>query len=348
MHDHMTVPVEWKTASGSSSTGELEGYASVFGNVDQGGDVVLPGAFRKTLADWSRSSQPLPLIADHDLTTKGVIGSVRQAREDGTGLWIRAGFSSVPEAQAVRTKMIEGHLKGMSFTYETVRHRMGQVAGKSARFLEELKLFEATVTPFPMNTLALASAKDAMPAASINDLPDSDFAYIEPGGKKDGEGKTVPRSLRHFPIHDEAHVRNALARAPQSPFGPKAMPKIRAAAMRMGIHMAESASLNFAQFSDLAVKAAVSLHEMFAAYLDDAAVLSDEQDTAGAAASTPDGAAGTAEDKSAYALQFVTAPPPEPPDGALATLTPLEVARTSADLDRVEAQINQKLGRTTQ
>ena len=49
----------------------------------------------------------------------------------------------------------------------------------------------------------------------INDLPDSDFAYIEPGGKK-VDGKTVPRSLRHLPIMDCAHVRNALARLSQT------------------------------------------------------------------------------------------------------------------------------------
>ena len=49
----------------------------------------------------------------------------------------------------------------------------------------------------------------------INDLPDSDFAYIQPGGKK-VDGKTVPRSLRHLPIMDCAHVRNALARLSQT------------------------------------------------------------------------------------------------------------------------------------
>jgi HK97 family phage prohead protease len=74
-----------------------------------------------------------------------------------------------------------------------------------------------------------------MSTQDVNDLPDSDFAHIEPGGTKDASGKTVPRSLRHFPIHDAAHVRNALARAPQSPFGDKAMPKIKAAAKRFGI-----------------------------------------------------------------------------------------------------------------
>jgi hypothetical protein len=82
-------------------------------------------------------------------------------------------------------------------------------------------------------------AKAPMSTADQNDLPDSDFAYIEPGGKKDESGKTVPRSLRHFPINNEAHVRNALARAPQSPFGDKAMPKIRAAAKKFKIEVSK-------------------------------------------------------------------------------------------------------------
>ena len=74
--------------------------------------------------------------------------------------------------------------------------------------------------------------------ADQNNLPDDAFAYIESGGRKDKSGKTVPRNLRHFPIHDAAHVRNALSRAPQSPFGDKAMPKIRAAAQKFGIDVA--------------------------------------------------------------------------------------------------------------
>ena len=37
-------------------------------------------------------------------------------------------------------------------------------------------------------------------AAYINDLPDSSFLYVEPGGEKDDQGRTVPRSKRHFPV----------------------------------------------------------------------------------------------------------------------------------------------------
>lgn len=57
--------------------------------------------------------------------------------------------------------------------------------------------------------------------AEVNKFPDSSFAWIAPGGKKDKEGKTVPRSLRHLPYKDAngkvdlPHTRNALARLNQ-------------------------------------------------------------------------------------------------------------------------------------
>lgn len=66
------------------------------------------------------------------------------------------------------------------------------------------------------------ASKAVWTTAYINDLPDSCFLYIEDGGEKDEEGKTTPRSLRHFPYRnaqgeiDLPHLRNALARIPQS------------------------------------------------------------------------------------------------------------------------------------
>lgn len=56
----------------------------------------------------------------------------------------------------------------------------------------------------------------------VNDLPDSSFLYVEGGGSKDEDGKTTPRSLRHFPYKDKdgkvdlPHLRNAAARIPQA------------------------------------------------------------------------------------------------------------------------------------
>ena len=73
-----------------------------------------------------------------------------------------------------------------------------------------------TEAPDELETLA------TWDTAYVNNLPDSAFLYVEPGGDKDSEGKTVPRSLRHFPYKDDSgavdlpHLRNALSRIPQS------------------------------------------------------------------------------------------------------------------------------------
>lgn len=74
--------------------------------------------------------------------------------------------------------------------------------------------------------------------AYVDDLPDSAFLFVE-AGDKDEDGKTKPRSLRHFPVKDKdgnpdpAHVRNALARIPQAKVPPSAKADAIASAQRM-------------------------------------------------------------------------------------------------------------------
>lgn len=85
-------------------------------------------------------------------------------------------------------------------------------------------------------------------ASAINDLPDSAFLYIEPGGTKDADGKTTPRSLRHFPVKDASgkvdlpHLRNALARIPQS----KLSAEVKAAALKKARSLAGDAGVTVA------------------------------------------------------------------------------------------------------
>jgi HK97 family phage prohead protease len=75
--------------------------------------------------------------------------------------------------------------------------------------------------------------------AYINDLPDSHFLYVEPGGSKDDQGKTVPRSLRHFPYKDASgkvdlpHLRNALSRIPQSKLPSEVKSRLTTKAQRL-------------------------------------------------------------------------------------------------------------------
>jgi hypothetical protein len=94
--------------------------------------------------------------------------------------------------------------------------------------------------------------------AFVNNLPDSCFAYIEPGGKQ-VDGKTEPRSLRHLPYKDStgkcdpAHVRNALARLSQTniPDSAKASAKRKlvAAAKTCGVQ----AQMSMDEMDDMSV-----------------------------------------------------------------------------------------------
>lgn len=67
------------------------------------------------------------------------------------------------------------------------------------------------------------SLKAVWSTAFVNNLPDSSFLFVEPKcGEKDNEGKTKPRSCRHFPYKDASgkidlpRLRNAIARIPQA------------------------------------------------------------------------------------------------------------------------------------
>lgn len=77
-------------------------------------------------------------------------------------------------------------------------------------------------------------AEGSIGGTKMSDLPASSYAYCEPGDGAVGE-------RCHFPIRDAkgnldpAHVRNALARLSQSPFGEKARGAVEAAAKKLGI-----------------------------------------------------------------------------------------------------------------
>lgn len=94
---------------------------------------------------------------------------------------------------------------------------LGDIFGISSLSLVNLPNF-----PLKAMNRAMVALNATWTRAYINDLPDSAFLYIEKGGKKDEGGKTVPRTLRHFPYKDSdgsidlPHLRNAIARIPQA------------------------------------------------------------------------------------------------------------------------------------
>lgn len=108
-----------------------------------------------------------------------------------------------------------------------------------------LELLEAGKEEEALKVIEGALEFAAWDTAFINNLPDSSFAVISPGGSKDSGGKTAPRSLRHLPYKDSSgkvdlpHLRNALARLSQtsisSDLKATARRKLEAAARSAGV-----------------------------------------------------------------------------------------------------------------
>ena len=110
----------------------------------------------------------------------------------------------------------------------------------------------ASTTPMESKESGDELTQEAVWSSSfIDSLPDSSFAYIEPGGKKDKEGKTTPRSLRHLPFKDSSgkvdlpHLRNALSRLPQTNISSAAKAKaqgvLNRAAKKAGVGQSKEA-----------------------------------------------------------------------------------------------------------
>lgn len=130
-----------------SIEGTFKGYGAVFGNKDMGGDVITSGAFSKTLSE----QKMMPLLWHHH--TDQPIG-VFSGSEDMKGLAVDGALNlDVQQAREVHSLMKQGAVTGLSIGYVPVRKDW---VGDT-RMLRELKLYEVSLLPFPMNPQAQVS-----------------------------------------------------------------------------------------------------------------------------------------------------------------------------------------------
>lgn len=150
--------------------GYIEGYASVFGNVDLGGDIVLKGAFNKTLKDRLKKGM-IKLYDSHRVFegTEAVIGVVEEAKEDDYGLWFKARLSAVKRAQNIRTKVKEKILNAVSFGYDVIKDQWDDE--KKVRTLKELRLHEISIVPWGMNPEAHITGAKGVEEPPVEDPP---------------------------------------------------------------------------------------------------------------------------------------------------------------------------------
>lgn len=159
--EYLVVPIAGLKAD--APTGTIEGHGSIFGNVDDQGDIVVKGAFKRTLSEMKASGRKLKMLWRH----RDPIGVWSEAREDRDGLFV-SGRPLVEDVQLAREAVAlarSGAVDEMSIGYvakESELSRDGMV-----RKLLDVDLREVSLVPFAANPLARVTAvKEALVALS--------------------------------------------------------------------------------------------------------------------------------------------------------------------------------------
>lgn len=151
-----TRPLEIKTLSDS---GEFEGYGSVFDVEDNGGDMVMKGAFNASIQ--SKSAASIKMLFQHDPSS--IIGKWEDIREDDKGLYVKGKIiPAISKGAEVLAMMQAKVLDGLSIGFRTKKYEIDTET--YFRKLLEIDLWEVSVVTFPMNTQARVNAvKNATP-----------------------------------------------------------------------------------------------------------------------------------------------------------------------------------------
>jgi uncharacterized protein len=165
---HHPAPFELKFLAES---GTFEGYASVFGVTDNAGDVIVPGAFLRSLARWRAEGRMPPMLWQHDAAQP--VGIFDEMREDACGLFVKGRLfvTDIARAREAYRLLKEKVVTGLSIGYRVKESRAD--AKRGARVLEEIELLEVSMVTFPANEAARVSrvkSAEADVALAIADL----------------------------------------------------------------------------------------------------------------------------------------------------------------------------------
>ncbi len=146
-----------------SPDGTIEGYASLFGEIDQARDMVMPGAFRQTLK--TRGVRRIPMLFQHDPAEP--VGIWLELREDHRGLYARGRLiPDVMRGKELLALLRAGALDGLSIGFKTVK---GRIDPKTRiRKLDAVELWEISIVTFPLlNGARVHAVKERAPKVSF-------------------------------------------------------------------------------------------------------------------------------------------------------------------------------------
>lgn len=147
LHTDHSLPLAIKLAGAEAGT--FEGYASTFlGTPDSYGDLIAPGAFRKSLLASKATGRQVALLWSHDQSEP--IGTWSSIEEDAKGLKVSGKLTmGIQRARDAHALAKDGAL-GLSIGYRTIQSE--RTAG--GRLLKEVDLWEISLVAMPAQSAA--------------------------------------------------------------------------------------------------------------------------------------------------------------------------------------------------
>lgn len=153
------APTRFKLAA---TAGRIEGYGSIFGNVDSYGERVVKGAFAKSLADFRSEGRMPAFLWQH--RTDEPVGRWNAMHEDEIGLWMEGEFNlDTTRGKDAYHHVQAGDVDGLSIGYVPIK---AEPNGKVLDLLE-LRLMETSVVTFPANSRARITGVKADSPAQV-------------------------------------------------------------------------------------------------------------------------------------------------------------------------------------
>jgi len=136
-----------------NNKGIFTGYGSIFGNEDQGNDIMQKGAFTKSLVN--RPVSKVKMLYQHK--TDEPIGVFTEIYEDSKGLFVKGQLAMGTQKGREAYELLKmGALDGMSIGFRADPEKQGYNENKrGVRTLKEVDLMEISLVTFPMNESAL-------------------------------------------------------------------------------------------------------------------------------------------------------------------------------------------------
>lgn len=166
---------------GDPDEGIIEGYASIYGNVDHHGDVVEQGAFDTSLKEFRENGKPILMYGEHSPYKQGgdpyPVGVWESVESDDTGLRVKGRLLALdhPDVRRVHTLIKAGAMPGISIAYAVNPggSEVGRKAGEPKRRLKSVNLVSIDLTANPSNPLALIDGFKAVSAmqSMMNEMP---------------------------------------------------------------------------------------------------------------------------------------------------------------------------------